>query len=897
MVREILVLHHSHLDVGYTHSQPIVWEMQREFIDQALDMLAGTKDWPLSSQPKWTCEVTEPLLRWADRAGENDLARFRSFLEEGRIGIWAMQYNTSALCSAEVLGRQLSPLLGLRSRFGAKIRTAIQHDVNGVPWPLADMLIDAGVELLIMAVNVDHGRAVSPRPGVFLWAAPSGRHLMVMNGNAYTMFDQVLRTWDNSVASMKKGLSEYAGHLEQISYPHDFLYLTTTNPPEAWDNSPPNPWVARLIREWNDTVGDPAIRYVTPEDLLDKLKGVPVAALPVLRGDWTDFWTFGCGSTAYETAVSRQARFTLEAADLLWAARTGQEECGAQSGTSSGAQPEGEDRHARRVSENAWSKLALFCEHTWTHWDPRPENPPARAQSQLKGAFAHEARELAEYLLIDELEAFAGGELQSARLTHVLVVNTSSRARSAVVRLPSAWLGAGKHLRAQRFTWAWQRDGREKGAPYGPIDLPPFGWKRIPVAELAPLPSSLSLRQRDGSGNEAFIESPFYTVTYDRSTGQVTGVRDKRLGWEVVAPDGPGFFDMVRERPDPSVDASRDAIYQRDLEKEKLDQSCWKTEWVAEREGPRQTLSCMVSRDEDSITLERSLAGPGVEVLTQRITLRSDSDAIELEATLCKRDCSDPEAVYFAFPVDLPRGWRCHFDTAGVPVELDTEQLPGSCKGWMSVDTAVALHAPGRCVTLVCPDSTLVQPGGFFFGRLLNEVPRGSRPLLLAWPLNNYWNTNFPLSQPGVIRLRYFFLTSGSFDAARSMARAQELIHAPLVHPAFAAEGAAEGGRASNGHTSDGRAPGREGRLLLVDAPPAVLVNHVKRAEDGRGVVVRLINLGTAETVARIRPGSAPAVRGWACGTLEDDRLELPVVNGMALITLPPRLLMLARLC
>ena len=76
MITEILFVHHSHTDIGYTHPQPVVMELHRRFIDEALDIAERTADYPDDSRFRWTCEVTGITLDWWKNAGSADRDRF-----------------------------------------------------------------------------------------------------------------------------------------------------------------------------------------------------------------------------------------------------------------------------------------------------------------------------------------------------------------------------------------------------------------------------------------------------------------------------------------------------------------------------------------------------------------------------------------------------------------------------------------------------------------------------------------------------------------------------------------------------------------------------------------------------------------------------------------------------
>ena len=93
MIKEILFVHHTHTDIGYTHPQPVVFELHRRFIDEALDIAEATADYPDDARFRWTCEVTGITLDWWERASNRDRDRFLAAAKRGQFEVAGMAWH------------------------------------------------------------------------------------------------------------------------------------------------------------------------------------------------------------------------------------------------------------------------------------------------------------------------------------------------------------------------------------------------------------------------------------------------------------------------------------------------------------------------------------------------------------------------------------------------------------------------------------------------------------------------------------------------------------------------------------------------------------------------------------------------------------------------------------
>lgn len=757
MITDIYLVPHSHTDIGYTHPQPIVLELHRRFLDQAMDLADATAHHGDGSAFRWMVEVSGTAKDWWRHASSTERDRFVAAAQAGRIEVAGMRWNQTQLSDHHMLIEAMGPVKELRAA-GVPIRSAMNSDVNGVNWGVIDIMLDHGIENFSMAINEHFGHAVRPRPQAFNWISPTGRKLLVHNG---LMYGSTVSGWlgiPTDLDKTRRAVPHLTNLLEQRGYPHSVLIMQATNV-YYHDNATPNVALPGHVQAFNADGGPVRLQIATLSEAFDRLRRDDLSGIPEMRGDWPDWWSFGAGGTTRETGILLAGQRALRDAQQLasW----------------SGERPPRSAMH----EETAGDALALYVEHTFTadRGARRPDSSDADTQIHWKKARAYEGYSLARMLRRDGMAALAfnhaGGDIGA------LIYNPLPFPVKRALRIPK--IGLTKNLLDPSSHVVQRQDSEFSDYPDDDmmmveVDLPPLGYVVGPYEDLRPAAGVVQ-------ASDTILDNGIVRLRLDARAGGMAslerdGVERIDANWDF------GFGVPVLESPLPSL---RNALFTPpdfvDVDKSFDLHAQWHPDWVSQREAGRLQ-GTRVRRGTGHADVVQNFAFSTGETVTVTYRLAAGDEALAIEVVVDKKRIATPHAYYFPMPMADDGRWSTHYETAGAMVELDREILAGGNRHFLTTQRLVRLQGQSRGATIASPDLPLFQVGGFTFGRHdRGEVAREA-PVLLAWLNNNYWDVNFEVTQAGPLRTRFHLLTHAAETVGRSLCRALPYVAEPQLH-------------------------------------------------------------------------------------------------------------------
>jgi alpha-mannosidase len=868
----IYLVHHTHTDVGFTNDQPVFWEMQYRFIDEALRLIDKYADSPEESRFRWTVETTCGLDEWLKTASSRDIDRLIAADKAGYIEVMAMQTNNTPLFNNAQLIESLQPVHRLRRDLGLDIRYAMNCDINGQNWTMTDTLLDAGIEGFSMAINHHFGGPPHPRPYVFQWETPSGRALPAHNGWQYSKANDFGLYMDDDDLFVE-WLPKIEAWLTEINYPLPFIVLEGYHP--YGDNGSAWGAFAEFAKRWNESGRAPKLMTATPRMFWQQVKAHQ-NDLPKMRGDWTDYWNFGCISTARETTISLTTRSRLGRADAFNASlKLLNKKSDAKRWS---------ERTFPLHREEAWHALDLYGEHTWggematlgTSLDD------SRAMDNHKKQYAYQARSLSLLLERDAL----------ADLARFI---PRSDASESVVFNPLPWERTiygpiGKHYMVPR---GMPEDPSASRHYFGHFEQPTdfwtnrsqsnwnggMGWLLQPVK----VPAlgytvvgwdAMSSMVEAEEGDAAVVENDRFIVTFDKEKGGVRSLFDKQLNREWVdASAGHPLHGFVHEEvANHDVAEPRKELFEINWAATTETNRGWHPDWQAIRTSPSKVLLHKTYRLPYGIAVEQVVEHSKIGRISQRVFLPDDGSRVEFQSEWQMGTTEHPEATYLLFPFALP-GAQARYNIDGVAVRPHLDQLPGSCRDYFTVQNWVDFNDGKFGMTVALPENPMVQLGDFNFAKDQQEL-KSRRALLLGWVTNNYWETNFPAAQPGVVCAHYALRPyEGKFDEAAADRFAVDYENArPVLQPL--------------GEPAEAEQLPASGTLLNLPQPPVLVENLRATAE---GALLTLFNASDDEQTAVVSSAIVRFTTASRCDLFGVPLEPLAVKDGSVSISIAPR--------
>lgn len=795
-VLTVYILPHSHTDIGYTAIQTDIEEKQVNNLLVGMAEAERTANYPEGARFVWNVEVTWAADLFLQRMPEPQRTAFFEAVRSGKVALNGMYLNElTGLCRPQELIQLFRFATQLAGQTGVPIESAMISDVPGYTWGTVAALNQAGIRYLSAGPNYfdrigDILDKWENRP--FWWVAPDGksRVLVWIPYRGYALAGMYGKLSETFV-------NEYCEGLRELDYPFNIAYLRWAG---HGDNAAPDPTICDFVRDWNATHVSPRFIISSTDTAFRAFEEQYGDKLPEVRGDWTPYWEDGAGSSAAETALNRASSDRLTQAQALWAMQA-------------------PHRYPVEKFEEAWKNTLLYSEHTWgAHCSiSLPAIPFTLEQWDVKKSYATTANLQSRQLLSAATQSPTATSSEQDKPIDtdkfVDIYNTTSWPRTELAFVPRELSRAGDAVIDEDGEPVPSQRLANDELAILVKDLAPFSGRRYAIVAGRAAPAGDAVKVSD-----AVLDNGRIRVQLDAIHGGIAELKADGIK--------ANFADTE------SGNALNDYLY-----------------FVGENPKDAQVNGQVTIKPRDKGPLVASLLvtseAPGCWNLEREVRVVADGDYVELLNTVDKRRLEAQnyheakESLNFAFPLNVPNG-TIRLDVPLGVMRPEEDQIASACKNWFTVGRWADVANDDYGATWVTLDAPLVQLGGLT-ATLLNSQSdpyvwrKQVEPTqkLYSWAMNNHWGTNYRAFQEGPAMFRFVLRPHrGSHDDAEATRFATGFSQ-PLA-------------------TFPGRGQAPSAKPLLNVEPATVVVIGLKPSDDGKAMIVRLLNVSDKEQPTKL---------------------------------------------
>jgi hypothetical protein len=799
----------EHLDVGYTDYRSKVAEVHARSMDELLRVLDAHPKYRFNLDGSWIAD------QWLDLRSTRHTAQLLPHVRAGQVGMNAF-YSSIATeyPSLEESFRNLYLSKELEQSLGIPFDFALVSDVPSVSWSVPSVLASAGIRYFANGGNQDRGPMVvhghwsvrSP----FWWEGPDGQRVLAWFSSHYHQF-KALFGLPPAPESGKGGLARFLKSYQQAGYVPDAVLLYGTeveNLPTEYDD-------ACFVERWNAEFAWPKIITCQFSDFFRYIEHLYATNLPVVRGTGGAYWADNFGIIAAATSRDRANQARAVAAESM-AALT----CALAPKL----------RFSRELDREIWRDLLLYAEHNFGigGLNDKPECDEAVGIVREKEDQTVRAQWNIDKLLRRGLSQLA--DQIETEGQNLIVFNPLAWKRGGLVRYQ---VPAGTTLtnlttrQLTEFEVVAEKDGFQT-IRFLAADVPPLGYQvyRFGRGRARHVPPA-------GQPASNTVENRYYRITLAPARAAISSIYDKELGRELVDSSSPYMANEYLFVSGGGTEAGRG----RGAEDTQL---LHPFRWL-----PPAELTIHRSENGGLLGVEKTPWGQRVRLsasalhtprIETEILLPDARKELEVRNAIQVDLLYAKQASYFAFPWALAKP-TFRYDIPNGFVNPARDLLEGGCSDWFAVQHLVNAEDSGLAISVATPDAPLVCLGDIYRGRWLPRFTNES-PVVFSYALNNYWSPKWAGKKVAELQYRYTLTSNPRFEPAVSARWGREA-RCPLELAAL---------------KSSDKLPGLHGHLPPTQAgfvtlsPDNLVLTALKPAEDGQGLVVRILETGGCET-------------------------------------------------